>query len=149
MLGAAGFVLPEAFNRSGAVCGPEAVWFKVKICWFFFHIRHWYTENHHNVNKKIMLKKKFLGTFRDCRLHLRSSDCWVGSSFLWSVFEFILHRSICGRYHRLELFCWMATLWVTLEQIFPSTWQLLWLRKLFLLEEQSITDRPTSLPWDR
>jgi len=32
MLGAAGFVLPEAFNRSGAVCGPEAVWFKVKIC---------------------------------------------------------------------------------------------------------------------
>ncbi|CAM6028030.1 unnamed protein product [Sphagnum balticum] len=28
MLGAAGFVLPEAFNRSGAVCGPEAVWFK-------------------------------------------------------------------------------------------------------------------------
>jgi hypothetical protein len=31
MLGAAGFVLPEAFNRSGAVCGPEAVWFKVKV----------------------------------------------------------------------------------------------------------------------
>ncbi|CAK9864504.1 unnamed protein product [Sphagnum jensenii] len=28
MLGAAGFVLPEAFNRSGAICGPEAVWFK-------------------------------------------------------------------------------------------------------------------------
>jgi len=28
-LGAAGFVLPEAFNKFGAVCGPEAVWFKV------------------------------------------------------------------------------------------------------------------------
>ncbi|KAG6556111.1 hypothetical protein Mapa_002052 [Marchantia paleacea] len=28
MLGAAGFVLPEAFNKYGAVCGPEAVWFK-------------------------------------------------------------------------------------------------------------------------
>ncbi|CAM6125088.1 unnamed protein product [Calypogeia fissa] len=28
MLGAAGFVLPEAFNKFGAVCGPEAVWFK-------------------------------------------------------------------------------------------------------------------------
>jgi hypothetical protein len=34
MLGAAGFVLPEAFNRSGAICGPEAVWFKVKVCLF-------------------------------------------------------------------------------------------------------------------
>ena len=29
MLGAAGFVLPEAFNKFGAVCGPEAVWWKV------------------------------------------------------------------------------------------------------------------------
>lgn len=28
MLGAAGFVLPEAFNKFGAQCGPEAVWFK-------------------------------------------------------------------------------------------------------------------------
>jgi light-harvesting complex II chlorophyll a/b binding protein 5 len=28
MLGAAGFVLPEAFNKFGAVCGPEAVWWK-------------------------------------------------------------------------------------------------------------------------
>ncbi|KAL2629151.1 hypothetical protein R1flu_013837 [Riccia fluitans] len=28
MLGAAGFILPEAFNKYGAVCGPEAVWFK-------------------------------------------------------------------------------------------------------------------------
>eukprot|EP00249_Psilotum_nudum_P028820 c38759_g1_i1 orf=1232-2077(+) len=28
MLGAAGFVLPEAFNKFGASCGPEAVWFK-------------------------------------------------------------------------------------------------------------------------
>lgn len=28
MLGAAGFVLPEAFNKFGATCGPEAVWFK-------------------------------------------------------------------------------------------------------------------------
>ncbi|KAI5062230.1 hypothetical protein GOP47_0023245 [Adiantum capillus-veneris] len=28
MLGAAGFVLPEAFNKYGAICGPEAVWFK-------------------------------------------------------------------------------------------------------------------------
>ena len=30
MLGAAGFVLPEAFNKYGAVCGPEAVWWKVR-----------------------------------------------------------------------------------------------------------------------
>ncbi|CAN6475364.1 unnamed protein product [Victoria cruziana] len=28
MLGAAGFVIPEAFNKFGAACGPEAVWFK-------------------------------------------------------------------------------------------------------------------------
>eukprot|EP00250_Pteridium_aquilinum_P012956 c21045_g1_i1 orf=240-1088(+) len=28
MLGAAGFVIPEAFNKYGAACGPEAVWFK-------------------------------------------------------------------------------------------------------------------------
>lgn len=28
MLGAAGFILPEAFNKYGAICGPEAVWFK-------------------------------------------------------------------------------------------------------------------------
>lgn len=28
MLGAAGFIIPEAFNKFGAVCGPEAVWFK-------------------------------------------------------------------------------------------------------------------------
>ncbi len=29
MLGAAGFILPEAFNKYGAICGPEAVWWKV------------------------------------------------------------------------------------------------------------------------
>lgn len=29
MLGAAGFIIPEAFNKFGASCGPEAVWFKV------------------------------------------------------------------------------------------------------------------------
>lgn len=28
MLGAASFVLREAFNKFGATCGPEAVWFK-------------------------------------------------------------------------------------------------------------------------
>ncbi|KAK6940423.1 Chlorophyll A-B binding protein [Dillenia turbinata] len=28
MLGAAGFVIPEALNKFGANCGPEAVWFK-------------------------------------------------------------------------------------------------------------------------
>ncbi|TYI05314.1 hypothetical protein ES332_A10G079600v1 [Gossypium tomentosum] len=28
MLGAAGFIIPEAFNKFGAKCGPEAVWFK-------------------------------------------------------------------------------------------------------------------------
>jgi len=28
MLGAAGFIVPEALNKFGAVCGPEAVWFK-------------------------------------------------------------------------------------------------------------------------
>ncbi|KAK3014984.1 hypothetical protein RJ639_010341 [Escallonia herrerae] len=28
MLGAAGFIIPEAFNKFGANCGPEAVWFK-------------------------------------------------------------------------------------------------------------------------
>ncbi|WCJ29024.1 Chlorophyll a-b binding protein CP26 chloroplastic [Euphorbia peplus] len=28
MLGAAGAVIPEAFNKFGANCGPEAVWFK-------------------------------------------------------------------------------------------------------------------------
>lgn len=28
MLGAAGFIIPEALNKYGAVCGPEAVWFK-------------------------------------------------------------------------------------------------------------------------
>lgn len=28
MLGAAGFIIPEAFNKFGAYCGPEAVWFK-------------------------------------------------------------------------------------------------------------------------
>ena len=31
MLGAAGFIIPEAFNKFGANCGPEAVWFKVFI----------------------------------------------------------------------------------------------------------------------
>ena len=30
MLGAAGFIIPEAFNKFGASCGPEAVWFKVR-----------------------------------------------------------------------------------------------------------------------
>jgi light-harvesting complex II chlorophyll a/b binding protein 5 len=29
MLGAAGFIIPEALNKYGANCGPEAVWFKV------------------------------------------------------------------------------------------------------------------------
>lgn len=29
MLGAAGAVIPEACNKFGANCGPEAVWFKV------------------------------------------------------------------------------------------------------------------------
>jgi hypothetical protein len=93
MLGAAGFVLPEAFNRSGAVCGPEAVWFKVKICWFFFHIRQTLVLIHRESSKceqeNYLKNNNILGTFRDCRLHLRSSDCWVGSSFLQSVFEFI------------------------------------------------------------
>ncbi|KAE9620983.1 hypothetical protein Lal_00019377 [Lupinus albus] len=28
MLGAAGVIIPEAFNKYGANCGPEAVWFK-------------------------------------------------------------------------------------------------------------------------
>lgn len=28
MLGAAGAIIPEAFNKFGASCGPEAVWFK-------------------------------------------------------------------------------------------------------------------------
>ncbi|NBH74289.1 hypothetical protein D3Z51_20360, partial [Clostridiaceae bacterium] len=28
MLGAAGCIIPEAFNKFGANCGPEAVWFK-------------------------------------------------------------------------------------------------------------------------
>ncbi|MEJ1826094.1 chlorophyll a/b-binding protein, partial [Escherichia coli] len=28
MLGAAGCIIPEAFNKYGANCGPEAVWFK-------------------------------------------------------------------------------------------------------------------------
>ena len=28
MLGAAGCIIPEAFNKFGASCGPEAVWFK-------------------------------------------------------------------------------------------------------------------------
>ncbi|MBA0818024.1 hypothetical protein Gohar_025700, partial [Gossypium harknessii] len=28
MLRAAGFIIPEAFNKFGANCGPEAVWFK-------------------------------------------------------------------------------------------------------------------------
>lgn len=31
MLGAAGFIIPEAFNKFGANCGPEAVWFKVSL----------------------------------------------------------------------------------------------------------------------
>jgi hypothetical protein len=31
MLGAAGAVIPEACNKFGANCGPEAVWFKVLI----------------------------------------------------------------------------------------------------------------------
>ena len=31
MLGAAGCIIPEAFNKYGANCGPEAVWFKVRI----------------------------------------------------------------------------------------------------------------------
>ncbi|KAL9278027.1 hypothetical protein ACSQ67_024745 [Phaseolus vulgaris] len=30
MLGAAGFIIPEAFNKYGANCGPEAVWFKLE-----------------------------------------------------------------------------------------------------------------------
>jgi hypothetical protein len=29
MLGAAGAIIPEACNKFGANCGPEAVWFKV------------------------------------------------------------------------------------------------------------------------
>eukprot|EP01018_Ginkgo_biloba_P003423 Gb_14933 [translate_table: standard] len=36
MLGAAGFIIPEAFNKFGAVCGPEAVWFKVGPFLFSF-----------------------------------------------------------------------------------------------------------------
>ena len=38
MLGAAGFIIPEAFNKYGANCGPEAVWFKV--------IHHFYYNMH-------------------------------------------------------------------------------------------------------
>ena len=36
MLGAAGFIIPEAFNKFGANCGPEAVWFKVYFPHFSF-----------------------------------------------------------------------------------------------------------------
>jgi hypothetical protein len=31
MLGAAGAIIPEACNKFGANCGPEAVWFKVLV----------------------------------------------------------------------------------------------------------------------
>lgn len=37
MLGAAGFIIPEAFNKFGANCGPEAVWFKVLFYPPFYH----------------------------------------------------------------------------------------------------------------
>ena len=37
MLGAAGFIIPEAFNKYGANCGPEAVWFKVCKLYNNFH----------------------------------------------------------------------------------------------------------------
>ena len=37
MLGAAGFIIPEALNKYGANCGPEAVWFKVL---YFFATSH-------------------------------------------------------------------------------------------------------------
>nr|CAD1842188.1 unnamed protein product [Ananas comosus var. bracteatus] len=36
MLGAAGFIIPEAFNKFGANCGPEAVWFKYGVNWCTF-----------------------------------------------------------------------------------------------------------------
>ena len=36
MLGAAGFIIPEAFNKYGANCGPEAVWFKVFVLATYF-----------------------------------------------------------------------------------------------------------------
>ncbi|KAG7025115.1 Chlorophyll a-b binding protein CP26, chloroplastic, partial [Cucurbita argyrosperma subsp. argyrosperma] len=36
MLGAAGFIIPEAFNKFGANCGPEAVWFKVGLIVFIY-----------------------------------------------------------------------------------------------------------------
>ena len=36
MLGAAGFIIPEALNKYGANCGPEAVWFKVLFFFCYF-----------------------------------------------------------------------------------------------------------------
>ena len=44
MLGAAGAVIPEACNKFGANCGPEAVWFKVLITT---------SQNHHTTSVAI------------------------------------------------------------------------------------------------
>ena len=40
MLGAAGCIIPEALNKYGANCGPEAVWFKV--CFGYFNLSTFY-----------------------------------------------------------------------------------------------------------
>lgn len=47
MLGAAGCIIPEAFNKYGAACGPEAVWFKVRITQIFLELM--------KIEKKIVL----------------------------------------------------------------------------------------------
>ena len=39
MLGSLGFVFPEALNKFGANCGPEAVWFKVRKIYSVWEMR--------------------------------------------------------------------------------------------------------------
>lgn len=66
MLGAAGFIIPEAFNKFGANCGPEAVWFKV-------------CDLTNVMNKHSQLVVTFIAKSAD----RRSSPRWEHSELLW------------------------------------------------------------------
>lgn len=122
MLGAAGFVLPEAFNKFGAVCGPEAVWWKVryritKLPW-------------RQLLCRTMIVHPGENWLPNAEIDVR--DCSDSPDILsdWSVVDS------------------MVTLFSTSEPLSPSTYLLLLSLRLSWLEEPSTTGRPRSPHWD-
>lgn len=67
MLGAAGFIIPEAFNKFGANCGPEAVWFKVCNYSFFFQFQ-FLTLRFPNFDELFIIMGLIMFVYLTCKL---------------------------------------------------------------------------------